>query len=193
MPNSKPSNLNVPNALTVLRLFMIPAVCWLIARGQMMPALALFVLASLTDLVDGYIARKHNLITDFGKLMDPLADKLMVIAVMVSLGLKGIAPLMAIAILILKELLMLLGGFLLFAKKDFVVYSKPVGKVAQFVTVLALILSFFHDRFAALGCQVHLWLLWAGVALSIVALFYYAKLNFFPQFRPQSKEDNQSL
>lgn len=191
MHRDKPSNLNVPNALTALRLLMIPVLCCLIARDRMMPALALFILASLTDLVDGYIARKHNLITDLGKLLDPLADKLMVITLMVSLCLKGIVPLSAIAILITKELLMLLGGFLLFSKKDFVVYSKPVGKVAQFVTVMALILSFFHEHIIAWGYPVHIWLLWTGVALSLAALFYYAKLNFFPQFRPKPEENGE--
>ena len=189
MHREKPEQLlNVPNALTILRLVLIPVVCYLIAVGRMMPALALFVFASITDVVDGYIARKHNLITDFGKLMDPLADKFMVMAVMVSLAIKGIAPLAAIAVLIAKELLMLLGGLLLYTKKDFVVYSKPVGKVAQFVTVLGLILCFFHERFSAWGYPVHLWFLWTGVALSLVALFYYAKLNFFPQFRPRHGE-----
>ncbi len=183
MRRDKPSNLNVPNALTMLRLFLVPAVCWLVCVGRMMPALALFVLASLTDVVDGYIARKYQLITDFGKLMDPLADKLMAMALMVSLGLKGIAPLAAIIILFIKELLMLLGGLILYTKKDYVVYSRPVGKVAQFVTVVALILCFFHERFTAWGYPVHLWLLWTGVALSLVALFYYARLNFYPQFR----------
>lgn len=187
MDHDKPSNLNLPNALTVLRLLMVPAVCILISQGRMMPALAVFVLASLTDLADGYIARRCQLITDFGKLMDPLADKLMVIAVMVSLALQGIAPPAAIAVLFCKELAMLLGGLLLYAKKDFVVYSKPVGKAAQFVTVTALILCFFHDRFAALGYPVHLWLLWTGVGLSLIALFYYAKSNFFPLFRPEAK------
>ena len=58
MRRDKPSNLNVPNALTMLRLFLVPAVCWLVCVGRMMPALALFFLASLTDVGDGYIARK---------------------------------------------------------------------------------------------------------------------------------------
>ena len=189
MHRNKPSNLNVPNALTVLRLLLIPIVCWQIARNHMMPALGLFVLASLTDVVDGYIARKYQLITDFGKLIDPLADKLMVIAVMISLGLKGVAPLAAIAVLIVKELLMLLGGLMLLTKKDFVVYSKPVGKVAQFITVLALMLCFFHEHFTAWGYPVHIWLLWVGVVLSLVALFYYARLNFFSQFRPKDEQE----
>ena len=186
MHHQKPSNFNAPNALTVLRLVLIPAVCWLIAKDRMMPALSLFVLASLTDIVDGYIARKHNLITDFGKLMDPLADKLMVISVMVFLCLKGIAPAAAILILIVKELMMMLGGLLLFTKKDVVVYSKPVGKAAQFVTVVALVLCFFHRRFNVWGCPVHLWALWTGVGLSIAALLYYARFNFCPQFGPRA-------
>ncbi len=192
MHREKPDQLlNVPNALTILRLILVPVVCFLISKDRMMQALALFVLASVTDLVDGYIARKHNLITDLGKLLDPLADKLMVIAVMVSLTLKGITPVAAIAVLILKELLMMLGGLLLYTKKDFVVYSKPIGKIAQFVTVAALILSFFHERFAAWGYPIHLWLLWTGVVLAIIALYYYAKHNFFTQFKPRNDQEEQ--
>jgi cardiolipin synthase len=185
MHREKPGQLlNIPNVLTILRLILSPAVCYLITQDWMMPALALFVLASVTDIVDGYIARKYSLITDFGKLMDPLADKLMVITVMVALTVKGITPLPAVVILVIKELLMLIGAFLLY-KKDVVVYSEPIGKVAQFVTVTALILCFFHEHLTARGCPVHLWLLWTGVALTLAALFYYAKHNYFTRFRPE--------
>ena len=79
---------------------------------------------------------------------------------------------------------MMLGGLLLFTKKDVVVYSKPVGKAAQFVTVAALVLCFFHRRFNVWGYPVHLWALWTGVGLSIAALLYYTRSNFCPQFGP---------
>ena len=69
---------NVPNVLTILRLLLIPVFVVLHVMGFPKMALLTFCVASFTDWLDGHIARKHNLITDFGKLMDPLADKLMV-------------------------------------------------------------------------------------------------------------------
>ncbi len=84
--------MNLPNKLTVVRIFMIPLVIAAIMLGGIIPeyiaylvAAALFGLASLTDMLDGKIARKHNLITDFGKFLDPLADKLMVIGTMLTI------------------------------------------------------------------------------------------------------------
>lgn len=167
--------LNLPNALTILRLILIPAVCWLIAEDRMMPALALFVLASITDVVDGYIARTQHLITDFGKLMDPLADKIMVLSMMVILVIKGMAPDAAVVILVIKELIMVLGGLYALRAKKVVVFSKPVGKVAQFVTVAGLVLCFFHAHFVPPVLPWHLIVLWAGVGLALVALVFYTR------------------
>ncbi len=176
MQQEKPSAVNLPNALTLFRLLLIPVFIYLMSINLMMPALAVFIVASLTDILDGYIARKYNLITDIGKLFDPLADKLMVLSLLFMLAYKGIAPRSAIIILFIKELLMMIGGVLLL-KKDKVVYSMKIGKIAQFVTVIALILCFFHEQFAEWGKQVHLWLLWVGVGLSLLSLIYYAKIN----------------
>ena len=80
MQPEKPSILNLPNALTLLRLLLIPVFVVLMANNRMMPALGVFVFASLTDILDGWIARRYQLVTDFGKLADPLADKLMVLS-----------------------------------------------------------------------------------------------------------------
>lgn len=192
MPQEKSAIVNVPNALTLLRLLLIPVFVWLISINRMMWALAVFAFASLTDILDGWIARRYNLITDFGKLLDPLADKLMVLSVMLSLALKGITPWAAIIILFVKEGLMMLGGILLLRKKV-VVYSMPLGKVAQFVTVLALLLCFFHERFDAIGTPVHLWTLWLGVGLAVLSFFYYAKHNgpkLFDKEAEKNKENN---
>ena len=75
--------MNLPNKLTILRMIMIVPFVIVMLAGNVIPAgkwiaLALFVAASLTDFVDGYLARKYNLVTNFGKFMDPLADKLLV-------------------------------------------------------------------------------------------------------------------
>lgn len=175
MGKKRPDNLNVPNTLTVLRLLLIPVFCWLMWRGQELPALYVFLFASFTDLVDGYIARRYNLVTDFGKLMDPLADKVMVLAVMITLVLKGMAPAAAVIILLVKELIMVLGGIYALRRKSVVVFSKPVGKIAQFITVIGLVLCFFHEHFVAPALPWHLIVLWTGVALALVALVYYAR------------------
>ena len=164
---------NVPNVLTMLRMALIPVFVWLHAAGQGKWALAVFLLASFTDLLDGKIARKYNLITNFGKLMDPLADKLMVITLMICQGIAGIIPWAAIIIVMVKELLMVLGGYFML-KHDVVVYSNMAGKVAQCFFILALTLSFFHAEFMTLGVQVDLIVLWLSVALTIYALAAYA-------------------
>ena len=139
--------MNLPNKLTVCRLAMPLVVMPCLLKDfpySKTLALAFFALASVTDFLDGHIARKHNLVTDFGKLMDPLADKLMVISMMASLAIKGIAPWAALAIIVVKELTMVTGGLILL-KHNVVVYARWIGKIAQATVVCALISCFFHE------------------------------------------------
>lgn len=161
----------VPNALTMLRLLLIP-VYWVLmmSAGNEKAALIVFVAASLTDLLDGYIARKYDMITDFGKLFDPLADKLMVLSVMTSLTIKHIIPWPVLTVILIKELLMIIGSYILL-KHEILVYAKSVGKVAQFTIVVGLILSFFHESFTAF--PLHLIILGIGTALTVGAFIYY--------------------
>lgn len=174
MSERKKENIwNVPNILTMIRLLLIPVYWVLMMNGHDYIALAVYIVASLTDLADGYIARKYNLITDFGKLLDPLADKLMVLSVMLSLVLRGILPALPLIILAVKEGLMVLGGVFML-KKGVVVYSQKIGKYAQFGVVCALILSFFHAFFTRIGFPLHVILLWVSVALTLCALVFYA-------------------
>ena len=164
---------NVPNVLTMIRLLLIPVYWVLMSRDYYYTALAVYVVASLTDLADGYIARKYNQITNFGKLMDPLADKLMVLSVMLSLVIKGILPALPLIILAVKEGLMVLGGAVML-KRGVVVYSKFIGKLAQTLVVCSLILSFFHEYWTRIGVPVHRILLWIAVVTTLCALVFYA-------------------
>ena len=168
----------IPNVLTIIRIILIPVFVVLFFKGEKIAALCVFCAASLTDMLDGYLARKLNQITDFGKLFDPLADKLMVLTAMVCQTFWGPLPLVAVIIVALKELVMVLGGVFMLSK-DVVVYSNYFGKAAQVVFIASLILSFFHDRF--LEGNVVLWgmtpdiiLLWITVALAVVAMGVYA-------------------
>ena len=105
---SKPSNLNVPNALTVLRIVMVPVFLVVLFShpddfGWRLAATAVFVVAILTDLADGHIARKYNLVTDFGKLWDPVADKALTGAAFIALGVLGELSWIIIVLILLRE------------------------------------------------------------------------------------------
>ena len=168
----------IPNVLTIIRIILIPVFEVLFFKGEKIAALCVFCAASLTDMLDGYLARKLNQITDFGKLFDPLADKLMVLTAMVCQTFWGPLPLVAVIIVALKELVMVLGGVFMLSK-DVVVYSNYFGKAAQVGFIASLILSFFHERFVE--GNVMLWgmtpdiiLLWITVTLAVVAMVIYA-------------------
>ena len=182
---------NIPNVLTMIRMILIPVFVVLFFKGCKMAALAVFAAASLTDMLDGYLARKLNQITDFGKLFDPLADKLMVLTAMVCQGIAGVFPWIAIIIVAVKELVMVLGGIFMLSK-NVVVYSNYVGKAAQVCFIASLILSFFHERF--LAGNVVLWgltpdilLLWITVALAVTAMAIYAAGAIKTIRNPESK------
>ena len=163
----------IPNVLTMSRLVMIPIFVILYMNGQPYWALGVFCLASQTDCFDGLLARKLNQITNFGKLFDPLADKLMVISALVCHVIKGVFPWPALAIIAVKELLMVIGGAVLL-KKGVVAYANMYGKVATVAFMAALIAGFFKEPLDKAGAPVYLWLLWAAVGLSLLALVTYA-------------------
>ena len=112
-------NLNLPNALTFLRILMIPAVyiTYYQLPERRWIALVIYLLASFTDFLDGYLARKWNQITSFGKLFDPLADKLIVLTVLYCLADTDYAPWWVFFLMLGKEILMVLGSLLMLGKK----------------------------------------------------------------------------
>ena len=166
----------IPNVLTMIRLLLVPVFVVVYFRTTAEPkyaALAIFAAASLTDMLDGYLARKLNQITDFGKLFDPLADKLMVLSAMVCQAVTGVFPWAAVIVVACKELVMVLGGLFMLSR-DVVVYSNIVGKAAQVCFILSLILSFFHVPLAEWGTRLDLILLWITVGLAVLAMVVYA-------------------
>lgn len=164
---------NIPNVLTIVRLMLVPVFVAAFRAGHPRWALAVFCAASLTDLLDGYLARKLNQITDFGKLFDPLADKLMVVTALCCQGSAGVLPWAAILIVLGKEVLMVAGSMFML-NRGIVVYSNYFGKTATVCFMMSLILSFFHEELTAWGYRVDLWLLWASVGLALLALAIYA-------------------
>ena len=171
---------NVPNVLTLIRLALVPVFAFLYLEGHPMWALFVFLLASLTDAIDGNIARRYNLITPFGKLMDPLADKIMVLTTLVLQWRSGVVPTIAILIVAIKEGLMFLGGAFLLGRGR-VVHSMLPGKAAQCSFIAALFLGFFHQQFLQLGVPVDSIMLWISVGLAIIALVQYIIVFLYPE------------
>lgn len=104
--------MNIPNLLTLLRILLVPVVVWAIAQGQMGIALAAFVIAGVTDAVDGYIAKRFDQQTELGAYLDPLADKTLIVSIYISLAIFGFIP-PWVAILVVSRDIMIVGAVVL--------------------------------------------------------------------------------
>ena len=135
---------HIPNALTIVRFVLIPFIVYFILTGQYIAAFIMLTISGLTDILDGFIARKYNFITNFGKLIDPLADKATQVSVLASLTFKGIIPLWILLIVFLKEFIMVSGASFLYGKK-LVVSSRWYGKLATVLFYVAIVASLFIE------------------------------------------------
>jgi CDP-diacylglycerol--glycerol-3-phosphate 3-phosphatidyltransferase len=151
--------MNLPNKLTVLRVCLIPVFLFFLLASPMgepisrYVALGIFIIASSTDALDGYIARKYNLITNFGKFMDPLADKLLVCSAMIAMIEMGDIPSLAVIVIIAREFI--ITGFRLVASDEGIVIAASMwGKIktiTQMIMVIYLLLGLKGDLALSIG------------------------------------------
>lgn len=134
----------IPNILTVIRLFLVPLFWWMYFKNPIYGGVV-FIVACITDVVDGFLARKLDAITKFGMLVDPLADKLMQMSAVICLFISGILPQWIVTVLIMKELIMIISASFLL-KKDIVIPANKVGKGATvLLSVMVVYFMFFND------------------------------------------------
>lgn len=172
--------MNLPNKLTVLRVAMIPFFCFFMLT-DIVPgysnyiALAIFIVASLTDMLDGKIARKYDLVTNFGKFMDPLADKLLVCSAMICLVANSRLSAAVVIIIIAREFI--ISGFRLVASDNGVViaanYLGKIKTVLQMVMIIVLILEVDMQAFRIIENV----LVYAALIMTIVSLIDYIYKN----------------
>ena len=172
--------MNLPNKLTVLRIIMVPFFVFFMltdvgGTANKWIALVLFCVASLTDLLDGKIARKYNLVTNFGKFMDPLADKLLVCSAMICMIDSGQLTAWFVIIIIAREFI--ISGFRLVASDNGIVIAASYwGKfktTSQMIMVVLLILNIDHPVFRMLT-QIFVWI---AMILTLVSLIDYLMKN----------------
>ena len=180
---------HIPNILTILRFFIIPFIIYYLIGDNYIAAFILLTLSGLTDVLDGAIARKFNFITNFGKLIDPLADKVTQLSLLCTLVFKGIIPLWILVIVLLKEAFMVCGASFLYGR-DLVVSSKWYGKLATVLFYLAIVSSFaikywnniasVPENSVALLPQFDIYIYYLALAATIFSLIMYY-ITFYKQ------------
>jgi CDP-diacylglycerol--glycerol-3-phosphate 3-phosphatidyltransferase len=161
----------VPNALTILRLALIPVFVVLVLgadEGYSWPAALVFAAAGITDQIDGFLARRWNVESPFGKVADPLADRLMIDAAVILLWVENRLQLAAVAVILARDIL-LLGGYKLVVPRGYDFEVNFLGKAATWILYASLALTMVTRE----GTDWPLWLFWSGVALALVAALQY--------------------
>lgn len=170
--------MNLPNKLTIVRVILIIPFCFFlmtdyVGEASNWIALGIFIVASLTDLLDGYIARKYELVTNFGKFMDPLADKLLVSAAMIALIELSRISSWVVIIIISREFI--ISGFRLIASDNGrVLAASYIGKFKTTFQMLMVCLMIANIEQIALVTQITMWI---AIVLTIISLIDYVWKN----------------
>ncbi|SHJ62810.1 CDP-diacylglycerol--glycerol-3-phosphate 3-phosphatidyltransferase [Dethiosulfatibacter aminovorans DSM 17477] len=163
---------NIPNILTIFRIILAPVFVVVFFSGKENAynlALVVYVLASFTDFLDGYLARRYNLITELGKVLDPFADKVMLITVLICLYIWGRIPLVIPVVVVVKELFMIVSGLILYLRKErMVIPSNIFGKSATVIFMLSIMLLMLYPDNDNL-----VYLLYLAVLVKIIAFISY--------------------
>ncbi len=167
--------MNIPNLLTIFRIFLVPIYLLVFFSGldnRFILAGIIFILAGISDVLDGKIARKYNLITNLGTILDPIADKMMIFAVLISYTIEGIIPSWIIVAIGIKEGFQIIGGAILYLSKGKqVVPSNWYGKIST-VSFYAATLSVVFQISSKLSQGLFI----VTVVLNILAFISYFKI-----------------
>ena len=187
--------VNLPNSLTLLRIFMVPILVVILLtkfEGKELWGVAVFLVAAFTDFLDGYLARKRGEVTNLGKLLDPIADKLLVSAAFISLVEEGLAPAWMVVIIIGREFAVM-GLRSVAATQRITIPASVWGKYKMGSQVVAITLMIFGDHpwgpAAAIGTKVRTlgwWALWVVVVLAVLSAADYF-LKFSRVFRTREE------
>ena len=174
--------MNIPNILSIFRLILIPVFCAAFfsnTKYSFIIAIVIFLTAGITDILDGYIARKYNLKTELGAILDPLADKLMILTVLFCLYYDAIIPLWIFVLILVKEGLMICAAAFMVKKEKQVIHSDYSGKAATLLFYISISMMVFNK---AIGRDI--------IYVAVVAALY-ALVNYFTQFLKYRKKNAQ--
>ncbi len=174
--------MNIPNILTIIRFFLIP-IFYLVYTSSLSNrfglSITIFVISGITDILDGYIARKYDMITKWGTILDPLADKLMIITVLFCLSRDAILPKWVFIFILAKEIIMVAGGVNLLRYKEYIP-AKYYGKITTLLIYTGVVSTVFSKKLGTI-------ILYAAIAMAIFAFYKY-----FKSFMAISKKQQQN-
>ena len=172
--------LTIPNLLSVFRLVLLPLIVWLYSvEHNYMAAIAVLVLSGLTDIADGFIARKFNMISDLGKILDPIADKVTQGILLICLGIEHKIIFLLVGVFALKEFLMLFLGYIIMKRKDSVNGAKWYGKLNTVIIYSTIVLMLLIPDLPESAISIMAVVCIAMIVVSFVmyARFYQGILN----------------
>lgn len=144
--------MNLPNLITMARILSVPLIVWAITSGHVLPAFLLFLAAGISDAVDGFLAKRFNMSSELGALLDPVADKALIVSIYVSLGISEALPRWVVILVVSRDIL-IVGGFLLALLMDrpMAVRPHPVSKLntAAQIVLAGLVLASLGFKFDA--------------------------------------------
>ena len=185
---------NIPNILSVIRIILVAVFVYTSFCVSDTVALIVFLVAGATDVVDGYLARRNNWITDMGKILDPFADKLMQCTVLVILYIKGIIPIWFVIPFFAKELFTLFIGLIVIKKRSVVVVSKWYGKLTVCLFYLTIVVSVvFADKIDGwLTLVVFLPAIICAIVTLIAYIKHYAGLRHKDGMQADTKKESET-
>ncbi|MDD6153963.1 MAG: CDP-diacylglycerol--glycerol-3-phosphate 3-phosphatidyltransferase [Eubacteriales bacterium] len=173
--------MNLPNKLTLARIIAVPFFIGCYLKGWFLPALIIFILASLTDMLDGKIARKYNLVTNFGKIMDPLADKILVYSAFCLMIGDGTIPSWMLIIILAREFL-IAGMRTVAASEGTVIAAGMSGKIKTVLQMFAVIMLIVYlgvqaTQYGRPAYLVSMALLYASLVMTVYSGIEYIVKN----------------
>lgn len=167
--------LNIPNMLSIFRIFLLPFLVWQFCfEENYVVSVIILILSGISDVADGIIARKYNMVSDFGKIIDPIADKLTQFTMLVCLAVKHRAILIVIGLFVLKEIFLALMSFLAMKKKNSVNGARWYGKLNTIIiySVIMILIIFPDIPLTAVNIMV-------GACLLIMLVSFLLYMKFF--------------
>lgn len=159
--------MNLPNKLTTLRIILVPVFIVFYLMGLNIPAVIVFIAASMTDYLDGYLARKNDMVTDYGKIMDPLADKLLVTSALVCMVQTWVVPAWMVIIILAREFL-ITGLRAVAAGKGIVIAAAWSGKIKTVTQMIAIIFLIINNwPFSLINFPFARIMLWVALLMTV--------------------------
>lgn len=168
--------MNIPNLITLGRVILVPVVFWLLVSGQTQLAFFAFVLAGVSDAVDGFIAKRFGLSTELGAYLDPLADKLLIVSIFVALGVMGTLPSWLVIAVVSRDILIVLGVMLSWVLDQPVRIRPLIVSKANTLAQLVLAATVLADEGFGLGLvTLRVLLVWITGVLTVASLAAYLR------------------